>query len=111
MERCHFAACELGSVVVEDSVIDTIWVHRGKWGPQAIAGCAFKHVVIRGRITGSIAFLPSKHARLGPVSAMAADPFVEANSRYYEGVDWALDIREAEFTELELYWSGIPARL
>jgi hypothetical protein len=35
--------------------------------------------------------------------------FDEANSIYYSSVDWALDIREAQFEEADL--RGIPARL
>ena len=38
------------------------------------------------------------------------DPYVVANRRFYEDVDWALDISEARFTAAE-FSSGIPARL
>jgi hypothetical protein len=57
--RCHVTLSELGSLIAEDCLIDTIWFHRGKWGPQEISGCAFKHVTVRGNITGAVCFLPA----------------------------------------------------
>lgn len=110
--RCHVTASDLGPVIAEDCVIDTIWFHRGIWGPQTVAGSAFKHVTIRGRVTGALLFVPSDdwfHSWPRPTGP--SDPFFQANERYYEGVDWALDISQAEFTGIELYMSGIPARL
>ena len=38
------------------------------------------------------------------------DPYVVANRRYYEDVDWAIDISEAQFTSVE-FASGISASL
>lgn len=112
LERCHFTACDLGPVVLEDVIVDTTWIHRGKWGPQRLAGCAFRRVTIRGRVTGGIAFAPSNEWFLAwPKTDVAADPFVQANSEYYRNVDWALDISQAEFTGIEMSGCDIPARL
>jgi hypothetical protein len=112
VERCHFTASEVGPFILEDSMVDTIWFHRGKWGPQQLAGCAFKHVVIRGPVRGGLRFVASRdwwrHHILEPATS---DATVIANERYYAEVDWALDISEAEFTGVEMYRSGIPARL
>src|SRR5918992_623753 len=112
VERCHFTASDIGPIILEDSTIDTIWFHRGIWGPQMFVGCAFKHVVIRGAVHGSIAFVPSDDWwRDHILEPATTDPTVKANERYYSGVDWALDISHAEFTGVEMYRSGIPARL
>lgn len=112
VERCHFTASDIGPVILEDSTIDTVWFHRGIWGPQMFAGCAFKHVVIRGAVRGSIAFVPSDDWwRDHSTEPATTDPTVKANERYYAQVDWALDISHAEFTGVEMYRSGIPARL
>jgi hypothetical protein len=112
IERCHFTASDLGPVIVEDALLDTVWFHRGKWGPQVIVGSAFKRVVVRGRVNGSVRFVPSMdwwlHRTLEPA---VDDPFVRANQRYYEDVEWALDISSAEFTGIEMSRSDIPARL
>jgi hypothetical protein len=109
--RCHVKASDLPPVIVEDCVFDTVWFHRGIWGAQRFIGCAFRHVVVRGNIAGSVAFTPGP-AILGFRASSDAtnDPYVVANRRYYDDVDWALDISEARFTSVE-FASGIPARL
>lgn len=112
VERCHFTASDIGPIILEDSTIDTIWFHRGTWGPQRFPGCAFKHVVIRGAVRGSLAFVPSLDWWMHHITEPATtDPTVKANERYYAQVDWALDISQAEFTGVEMYRSGIPALL
>lgn len=112
VERCHFTGCEIGPVILEEALIDTIWIHRGKWGPQLIAGSAFMHVTIRGRVTGGIAFAPSRDWQMAwPKPDIATDPFVRANGEFYRTVDWALDLTEAEFTGIELSGCDVPARL
>jgi hypothetical protein len=112
IERCHFTASDLGPVILEDALLDTLWFHRGMWGPQKIVGCAFNRVVVRGRINGSVRFVPSIDWFLHHVLEPAVDdPFVRENERYYERVDWALDISAAEFTGIEMSWCDIPARL
>lgn len=109
IERCHVTASDLGPLVVEDSVLDTIWIHRGKWGPQKIGGSVFKHVTVRGRIAGSIRVLP--YPSVWPEDPAVRDRFIASNAAYYEGVDWALDISQAEFTSFENERADIPARL
>lgn len=113
MTRCRFTACELGPIVMEDSVIDTLWLHRGTWGYQQIVGCAFKHVVIRGMVSGLLRLIATPD--WSPVRRAApslVEPWLEENAAYYEGVDWAVDISDAQFaSEVSLTESGIPARL
>ena len=108
--RCHIVASTAGPVIAEDCTIDTIRFHRGIWGAQILPGWAFRHVVVRGNVTGSIALVPGPGWNPGPHGPALDDPFVVANAAYYEGVDWALDISEARFTDIVL-GSGIPARL
>jgi hypothetical protein len=99
-------------MIAEDCVVDTVWFHRGIWGPQLVAGCAFKHVVIRGNVTGGLRFGISREwHRTSPPPPIADDPFYKANAAYYAEVDWALDISEANFTDVEMSWCDIPARL
>jgi hypothetical protein len=69
-------------------------------------GAVFRHVTLCGRI-GRI--------MISPVVAAAAtlpsqqEAFDRANAEFYDRVDWALDVSEAEFEEGEI--QGIPARL
>jgi len=109
--RCRIKASELPPVIAEDCVIDTVSFHRGTWGPQLLKGWAFRHVSVRGNITGSVALTPGP-ATLGfrASSDATGDPYVVANRRFYEDVDWALDISEARFTSIEM-GSGIPSAL
>jgi hypothetical protein len=110
--RCHVRASELGAVVAEDCVIDTVWFHRGMWGPQLLAGCAFRHVVIRGNVTGGLRFgISTEWHRTWPPPLVSDDPVHRANADYYADVDWALDISQANFTAVEMSWCDIPARL
>ena len=84
----------------------------GSGGPQKIVGSAFKRVALRGRIHGSVRFVPSIDWSLHrALEAAVDDPFVRANQRYYDDVDWALDISAAEFTGIEMSLCDIPARL
>lgn len=106
---CHFDACDLGPVIAEDCTVVRPTFHRGIWGPQLVGGCALRHVTIRGPVTGSL--LVTYARRLGPIGAAASDPFVEANRAFYQDVDWALDISEAAFTNVDMWRSDIPSDL
>ena len=109
--RCHFEASDLASVIAEECTIDTVWFHRGNWGPQSIAGCAFRHVTVKGNITGSVRFLPS-HQWLGasPARAFMDDPLVLANKDYYESRARAYDARLDETKQqVQAIINEIPA--
>ncbi len=97
--------CSLECAVVEDAVIDGLKTSDlfQTWG------AVFRHVTLRGKID---------RIMLSPILAPRADGFApevqqraldEANRRFYEEVDWALDIREAEFREADL--RGVPGHL
>ncbi len=105
--RCHVSASDLGAVIAEDCTVDTIWFHRGIWGPQMIEGCALRHVTISGNVTGGLEFLASGLLQ----SAEERDALLAANRRFYADVDWALDISAARFTSVSVVRSDIPARL
>jgi len=71
-----------------------------------VGPAVFKHVVVRGRI-GRLMCSPLISSMAGETPEQRA--FDEANAAYYEGVDWALDISQAEANEIAI--SGVPARL
>ena len=60
-----------------------------------LEGCAFRHVTLRGRI-GLLMLVP-------PNPSVQAD-FAAGLREFYAGVDWALDITEAEFDGADLYY-------
>ena len=102
LERCRVQGSSLRCAVVEDVLVDglqTSDLHQA-WG------ALFKHVTLRGKI-GRLMVTPLISSRHRNTPEQAA--FDEQREAYYETIDWALDISEAEAVELEL--AGIPARL
>jgi hypothetical protein len=92
--NCSETTCALYDAIIEDVVVDGLTTR----GDLLIAdGVVFKHTALRGKI-GRIM-----------VTSPEAQEFYDANAAYYREVDWALDISQGEFRELEL--RGVPARL
>ncbi len=100
--NCRAIGCDLNQAIVEDVLVDGLSTpFLYSWG------AVFKHVTLRNRI-GSILLnhlvTPSQpHSRTQHMFALA-------NAAYYTQVDWALDIREAEFEE-DVDLRGIPGTL
>jgi len=106
LTNCDVKEPMLGTVVVEDCTIENLKTHD----LFMIYGAVFKHVVLRGRF-GRLMFteyLPGgskdEEDRLRRNAL-----FRRADESYYEHVDWALDIREAEFYECEFRY--VPGHL
>lgn len=102
---CEENACGLESAIVEDTLIDGLKTSDLFQTWSAV----FRHVTLRGKI-GRIMLSPAVAPGvdgLAPKAQQAA--FDEANQRYYAAVDWALDIREAEFAEATI--DCVPGRL
>jgi hypothetical protein len=102
LERCEVVGSALHCAVVEDALVDglqTSDLHQA-WG------ALFKHVTLRGKI-GRLMATPLIGPRHLQTPEQAA--FDEQREAFYESVDWARDISEAEAVELEL--TGIPASL
>jgi hypothetical protein len=93
----------LDGAIIEEVVVDGL--RTGKW----LAGYAsvFKHVTMRGKI-GAI-MIKSIMRALEDANSSINRFYAEANAAYYASVDWALDIREAEFIEADL--PGVPGHL
>jgi hypothetical protein len=102
LERCRVVGSAVDCAVVEDVLVDglqTSDLHQA-WG------ALFRHVTLRGKI-GRLMVTPLISSRHRNTPEQAA--FDEQREAYYETIDWALDISEAEAVELQL--AGIPARL
>ena len=104
LSRCREMGCDLYGAVLEDVVVDDL-TRVGRM-PIRLAACAYRHVVLKGRIP-----------QLTFTHVIGTDPESErqprwdrANTTFYDTVDWALDTSEAEFgSQTSLY--GIPAAL
>jgi hypothetical protein len=99
---CSVANTRIGAALIDRVVVDGLKTR----GLLQLWAAAFRHVTLRGRI-GRVIISPD-------VAPMTASPsqqrtFDEANRRWSRDVDWALDVREAECEELDLW--GVPGRL
>lgn len=99
---CEQHGCALYSAIVEDVLVDGFKTN----GLFQAWGAVYKHVIIRGKIGRVMATQYIISLRNKPKEQKEFD---EANDHFYSNVDWALDIREAQFEEAE--FKGIPARL
>jgi hypothetical protein len=95
--------CALDSAIVEDVLVDGLKTN----GIFKTWGAVFKHVVLKGRIEG---VMISPAIRSGVAKPKEQRAFDEANAAYYEGVDWALDIRDSIF-QVVCDIRDVPARL
>jgi hypothetical protein len=99
---CEQHGCTLDAAIVEDVLVNGIKTH----GLFQTWGTVFRHVIVQGKI-GRLMTSPLIATAMGTPAQQKA--FDEANSVYYSRVDWALDIREAQFEEADL--RGIPTKL
>lgn len=105
MINCEQHGCALEAAIIEDVLIDGLKTN----GLLQSWGAVFKHVVFRGKI-GRIMISPLiSGVAMGKLSQDNQKAFDEANEGFYFGIDWALDLREAEFEEADL--RGVPGNL
>ncbi len=94
--------CLLEDAIVEDCIIDSLDIGElfRTWGT------VYRHVVLRGPIRGWFSAINVPYDYRTPA---VRERVVRANADYYGSVDWALDIRDAEFEGADI--EGIPAHL
>ncbi len=99
VRNCKLVNCEVQAPLVDGFVAEGCLVENLRArGELWISGAIFKHVVLRGRL-GSLMF--TEHSPGGEDRLRKKATFARADEAYYEHVDWALDIREAEFYACE----------
>ncbi len=100
--HCEQGGCAVETAIVEDVTVDGLRTH----GLLHTWGAVYKHVVLKGNIDN---IMISPVIATGTATPKQQRAFDEANGRYYETVDWALDISEGRFDECEI--QRVPARL
>lgn len=91
-KKCKYKSTSPFDAIVEEATIEDL---DSGAAMLSISNCLFKHVVLKGKF-GKWFVHPTSHAQMDA-------------SAYYAAVDWALDVRDAEFVELDL--RGIPSEL
>jgi hypothetical protein len=90
--NCEYKGSPPFNTILEDVTIDGL---DSGAALLVISDCLFKHVVVKGKLG---------KWRMHHGSPAQMDP-----KKFYRSVDWALDLRDAEFAEVEL--RGIPSEL
>ncbi len=93
MDRCRMEGCVAAGVYFEDVTVDTLQLAR----LHILGGCVFKHVTLRGKVGPVMAIPPQK------------SEFVAGIVERYKEVDWALDIRDAIFSDADFF--SVPGDL
>ncbi len=101
---CSHAGCAVYGSMIEDVLVENFRTAKmfHTWGT------VFKHVTFKGKIgrvmLSDLFEMPFK----GKITSVQR-AFEKANAEYYSTVDWALDIREAEFDDFDC--RGVPSHL
>jgi hypothetical protein len=99
VERCRVERCSTQGVYFDEITVDTLRFAQ----MHNFNGCVFRHVTLRGKITGTV-------MAAGPRDRLPNRPDLVAGIvRRYKDVDWALDISEAVFTDADFYY--VPGEL
>ena len=110
---CRCWACHLYDPIFEDCVVSglrmTIGSGGGRTHPLFVWGGVAKHLTLRGRI-GSLIWNPP-YKWLGDKGWNWDRRELDRVARKYDAIDWALDIREAQFTSIPSLVFGPPGRL
>ena len=101
-KNCKVSASDVGPAVlkcveIDGLITDSLFI---------VWGAVFDQVVFSGAI-GKIKI--NRHIHPVNQSELVQKPFDEFRQRFYENLEWAIDITRAKFRLLEL--NGIPARL
>lgn len=102
LERCRVSGGRLRGVIVEETLVDGLKTS----GLFQTWATVFKHVTLKGKIDR---LMLSDLFHPGFPTSQFQKIVAQANADYYATVDWALDIREAEFIDFDC--RGVPAQL
>ncbi len=102
--NCEVQAPDVDGFVAEECLLDTLRARGEVW----LIGTLFNHVVLRGRL-GSLIFTAHPLGGGDADTLRKKATFARADEAYYGHVDWALDIREAEFYACDLRY--VPGHL
>jgi hypothetical protein len=100
VHQCRHFACSAFGARFEDVLVQDV-----KGDRSFLWGCTYSRVTFCGSIAG-ILF----RWQVDPNDARLSREFLLESARYYQSVEWALDLRDAKFTFLQSM-VGVPSRL
>jgi len=100
LRNIRLVDCEERGCAVYSAILDTVEVIGLKTHTSLFAyGAAFRHLRFAGQI-GEVSLIPDIMPAIASLPEQKA--FRRENAKFFERVDWALDISEAEFVDCEL---------
>lgn len=110
LRRLHLSHCRIKQrfAMIGAPILDEITVEDLRCGDVLIfRGAAFRRTILKGHMPPMIFHERTVGSTAVPVGC--AERFLAANDEFYTAVDWALDIRDAQFATVRL--SSIPGQL
>mgnify|MGYP006909080167 CR=1 FL=1 len=99
--------CESQKFGIGPALLEDIYVENFRGDLVTVWGALFKHVTIKGRCDKLMIHGAAKPGMLHGDLAR----YWDICNVFYTDVDWALDIREAEFNDFCIRTGGVPANL
>jgi hypothetical protein len=99
---CHVRKCLIGPALLED-----IYIENLNSDLTIVWGALFKHVSIKGRCDKLMIHGANDSGMFG----RELTQYWALCDEFYETVDWALDISEAEFNDFCIRTRGVPTHL
>lgn len=106
LSDCRFTNSSIYGALIDEAEVCGIKM-TGR-APCYLWGAVFRHVVLRGPVTGT--FLVNDTWQMHPNIPELDAAWKQANGRFYAGCDWALDVSEAQFASVPAFY-GVPGRL
>lgn len=100
MKNCTSRGGSLGCAILDEITVENF----ANTGLLQTWGAVFKHVTLKGRLGRVMLTNSFKNSDSNVELA-----FQEENKEFYSNIDWALDISEGEFVEIDM--RGIPSEL
>jgi len=97
----------IGGALMQDCTLENLHSQRF----EILYGCAFEHVTLKGKM-GRLwlrGLSPAFVAGVQEPDLRLVHAYEDANARFYETIDWALDICEVVTRKLRI--DGVPAHL
>ena len=102
--------CESRKFGIGAALLEDVYIENFRCDLVTVWGALFKHVTIKGRCDSLMI-----HGITGQgdieVGGKGVLPYRALCDEFYETVDWALDIREAEFEDFWIRTRGVPTHL